>query len=146
MGSRNIIPIGEVAAILNNQFLLVQSKEALFLDEELTIFSQISSAELEKQLGIHEIYFPKCEITVIASQGNNIYLVSLTTKKQTKTITHKLPTIMAGLTGLSGLLQKESTIEAVESKEKIGVDQKSNFQLKMDRIVCVGDKVARGRH
>jgi len=137
---------GKVAAILNDQLLLVTSEEKLEAEEIVTVFAEISVPQLSESAGLTSVAYPKGELRVISLQEGNTYLVQrfreITERKRKITIPS---TFQKQLFGLAGQFQPETKeiVEEVPGPWSADLDQEQSLVIKFDKIVRVGDPIGR---
>jgi hypothetical protein len=74
--------LGEVLLILNDKFAVIRATEPLILGSEVQTFKENKLDEAaQTKSGLKEIQIPKGKLKVVMMQENNVYLVSVITKR-----------------------------------------------------------------
>ena len=128
--------IGTVAAILNDNLLVLRIDAELKPDQVLTVFGRVSSAKLQ-ELGIPQLDFPKGKVRVVSQQPEHLYVAERfrVSEKQVNALER------FGVSAVPpSLMSSLITSEVVWSA---ALDSSQSLKVGVDTVVRIGDHVAR---
>lgn len=138
--------IGTVKAILNDQYLLIESTETLSADMTVIVFKSIDAPTLKDTVGLEQIDFPKGRLDVVSRQDGNLYLVSTAKTVLKRKVVYKDNPLAKSLLGISYSLSEaigrsEEVVSEEPVREPAFVNKKQSLDLEFSKIISVGDSV-----
>jgi hypothetical protein len=125
--------IGEIAAIVNSDYVLVRTSMHVSAGGKLTVFQIVENARLS-EAGLERLFVPKGEIVIVAKQAEDLYLATTVTV-ETTTRSIDVPSFVERM----GFKQVR---QAIPREFHAHVDESQSLGVKLERAIRVGDKVA----
>lgn len=137
--------VGEVAAILNEFWVLIRAYVPLRTEEELVVCGVVPIPDTAtKKLGIEHVVFPKGRLVVSLEQASNLYLAATGRYKPFQKTVLSDPFSLSGF-GAAAFGRFEKTVSGVEAEgDQALVDKSQALDVQTAHIIGVGDKVRRG--
>ena len=130
-------PIGEVISILDNSYVLAKTTEALKKGDKIQVIQIIKSPDPSKTANLEEIAIPKGKLLVLKQQKKDIYLLTISFKKENKTVYTN--DFLIKLTGLSPILGTPKTISETVPEDDTKIDESKSLNLKINSAITIGD-------
>ena len=136
-----MIPQGEIARILNEDYLLIHSSKNLKPSSELEVFRVLPTSELHSDLDIKEIHIPIGQLEVICRQSENVYLARRFRTTQIRTKKVRSPGL--GTAALLARFQGETqeVEEEVPGPWSAELDPSASENVELDERITIGDIV-----
>ncbi len=137
---------GKIEVILNDQLLLLSSKEPLVRDQIVDVFAQFEDPKLREKGHQEPIIYPKGELRILNKQEGDIYLAERFREIHHRTKKIKIPAPWAGNLG-KFLKQLEG--ETKEIEEEVPGEWSAEFNteqslnLSLSKAISVGDLIGR---
>lgn len=123
---------GEIIVILNTTLALAKYYGNLEKGDKVEAYKIIKNKIIKEKTGKEEIIVPKGELEVVATQGDDIYLLKVGEIKETR--------VVNAFESLNSLFTTEKVVDRI-SPSSASLSSKNSLNINLNTQVEVGDPI-----
>jgi hypothetical protein len=129
-------PIGHVAAILNDVYLLIEVRAPVAIGEDVQVYGKVT-LPTPGNVPIQEVIYPKGGVRVLTEQHEKGFYLAARYRDE------KERRVRKSLGPYAGLLGEQEVVETIYGDWSAALNKGEALNVTLDRAIKVGDTVGR---